>query len=215
MFLPLNSAAKPSYIQLMNRRTAILAPLFALALATPAAAGKISLSEVSRYLNSLKTAVADFTQINSDGTISTGKIYISRPGRVRFEYAPPEKQLVMAGGGQVAVFDGKSNQGPSQYPLSKTPLSIILAANTDLTRARMVTAHREEKNSTTVTAQDPEHPEYGNIKMVFTSKPTELRQWVVTDDAGQKTTVILGDMTKGVSIPPSKFSIPTEVNKRQ
>lgn len=199
----------------MNRRTAILAPLFALALATPAAAQKISLGEISRYLNGLKTVTADFTQINADGTISTGKVFISRPGRVRFEYAPPDRTLVMAGGGQVAVFDGKSNQGPNQYPLSKTPLSIILAANVDLGRARMVTAHKEAKNTTTVTAQDPEHPEYGNIKMVFTSGPTELRQWVVTDDAGQKTTVILGDLTKGVSIPPSKFSIPNEIGKRK
>lgn len=200
----------------MNRRTALFAPLFALALASPAAAGKISLGELSRYLNSLKTVVADFTQINADGTISTGKIFIQRPGRVRFEYAPPEKQLVMAGGGQVAVFDGKSNQGPSQYPLSKTPLSIILAANVDLGRARMVTDHRAgDKGLTTVTAQDPEHPEYGNIKMVFSEGPTELRQWVVTDDAGQKTTVILGDLTKGVSIPPSKFSIPIEAERRK
>ncbi|MFB2530575.1 outer membrane lipoprotein carrier protein LolA [Paracoccus sp. p3-h83] len=199
----------------MKRRTALLAPLFALVLATPAAAERISLNELSRYLNGLKTVVSDFTQINADGTISTGTVYISRPGRVRFEYAPPDKTLVMAGGGQVAVFDGKSNQAPEQYPLSRTPLSIILADNVNLGQARMVTQHREEKNTTTVTAQDPAHPEYGNIKMVFTAKPTELRQWVVTDNTGQKTTVILGDLKKGVEIGPSRFSIPTEVNKRR
>ncbi len=200
----------------MKRRTALLlAPLIALALATPAAAEKISLNELSKYLNGLKTVVSDFTQINADGTISTGKVYISRPGRVRFEYAKPDKTLVMAGGGQVAVFDGKSNQPPEQYPLSKTPLSIILAENVNLGKARMVTAHKEEKNTTTVTAQDPAHPEYGNIKMVFTGSPTELRQWVVTDNTGQKTTVILGELQKGVQIGPSKFSIPTEIDKRK
>ncbi len=204
----------------MNMRSALLlAPSLALGLAlglaSPAAAEKISLNELSNYLNGLKTVEAEFTQINADGTISTGTVYISRPGRVRFEYAPPEKTLVMAGGGQVAVFDGKSNQPPEQYPLSKTPLSIILAENVNLAQARMVTAHKEEKNTTTVTAQDPAHPEYGNIKMVFTGGPVELRQWVVTDNGGQKTTVILGDLSKGGEIPPSKFSIPTEIGKRK
>ena len=100
----------------------LLAPLFCLALAFPALAEKLSLNEISAYLNSIQTATADFTQINDDGSIVKGRIYIQRPGRVRFEYAPPEKSLVMAGSGTVAVFDAKSNQPPEQYPLTKTPL---------------------------------------------------------------------------------------------
>lgn len=193
-------------IRCMNLRSLALAPAFALVLAVPAMAEKISLNEISRYLNTIRTAVADFTQVNPDGSISTGTVYIHRPNRVRFEYKG-DKTLVVASAGQVAVFDRKSNTGPQQYPLSKTPLSIILADNINLGRARMVTAHTEQKNTTMVRAQDPAHPEYGNIQMVFTANPTQLRQWVVTDDAGKKTTVILGDMQTGVGIPASKFAL--------
>lgn len=192
-------------IGVMNIRSLALAPALVLGLAFPALAEKISLGEISRYLNSLKTVSSEFTQVNADGSISTGTVYIRRPGRVRFEYNN-DKTLMVASGGTVTVVDPKSNGGPQKYPLSKTPLSIILAANVDLGRANMVTGHSESKNSTVVTAQDPEHPEYGNIQMVFTS-PTELRQWVVTDDSGQKTTVILGEMRKGASIADSKFVI--------
>lgn len=198
----------------MNIKALALAPVLALGLALPAMAQKIPLNELSRYLNSLKTVTADFTQINSDGTISTGKLYIHRPGRVRFEYKGDDT-LVLASGGQVAVFDKKSNDGAQQYPLAKTPLSIILAANVNLGQANMVTAHSERKNTTVVKAQDPAHPEYGNIQMVFTGGPTELRQWVVTDDTGTKTTVILGEMSKGGAIAPSKFSITNEANRRK
>lgn len=197
----------------MKIRSLALAPVFALAFALPAMAEKISLNELSNYLNGLSTMNGKFTQVNNDGSISTGQIYIQRPGRVRFEYNN-DNQLVLASGGQVAVFDSKSNNGPQQYPLSETPLSIILAQNVNLGRANMVTGHSEQKNSTVVTAQDPAHPEYGNIQMVFTSGPTELRQWVVTDNAGEKTTVILGEMAKGGSFPPSTFSINNEVAKR-
>lgn len=189
----------------MNIRSLALAPALILGLAFPALAEKIPLNEISRYLNAMKTATSKFTQVNPDGTISTGTVYIRRPGRVRFEYNN-DRTLVVASGGTVTVVDSKSNGGPQSYPLSKTPLSIILASNVDLSRANMVTGYSEAKNSTVVTAQDPAHPEYGNIQMVFTS-PTELRQWVVTDDSGAKTTVILGEMRKGGSIADSKFVV--------
>lgn len=193
---------------------ALLAPLALLALALPAQAEKISLGDLSKYLNGLKTAEAEFTQVNADGTIATGKLFISRPGRVRFEYAPPEKSLVLASAGTVAIFDSKSNQPPEQYPLSKTPLSLILAQKVDLAQAKMVVGHREDGATTRVTAQDPVHPEYGTIEMVFSGKPVELRQWVITDDAGGQTTVILGEMVKGKSYGPALFSISAEAERR-
>ncbi|MFN3991347.1 MAG: LolA family protein [Tabrizicola flagellatus] len=198
----------------MNRRIALLAPL-AFLLPFPALAEKIPLGTLSAYLNGLTTVEADFTQINSDGTISTGKIYIRRPGRVRFEYAPPDRSLVIAGSQTVAIFDAKSNQPPEQYPLKRTPLNLILAANIDLGRAKMVVGHTEDGTSTRVRAQDPEHPEYGSIELVFTSNPVELRQWVITDDLGQQTTVILGEMKKGGEMRAGLFDITAETARRK
>lgn len=197
----------------MNRRI-FLSALAATALALPAQAQQLSLSDISRYLNSFTTGISEFTQINSDGTISTGTIYIKRPGRIRFEYNPPENSLVMAGGGSVAVFDPKSNDGPQRYPLSETPLKIILERNVDFTRTNMVTGHTSDGTRTTVTAQDPEHPEYGNIQMVYTADPVQLRQWIVTDDSGDQTTVILGDFVTGRAINDLKFNIIAETERR-
>ncbi len=204
-----------AYIDRMNRRTALLAPLAVLAFALPAQAEKISLAAISKYLNALKTAEAEFTQINGDGSISTGRIFIHRPNRVRFEYAPPDRNLVLASAGQVAVFDGKSNQPPEQYPLKRTPLNLILGANIDLGRAKMVVGHKQDGNKTVVRAQDPEHPEYGSIELVFTNSPVELRQWVIRDDSGNQTTVILGDMVKGKEYKPSTFTIEAEIARRK
>jgi outer membrane lipoprotein-sorting protein len=202
------------YMRDMNRRTAILAPLALFALGAPAFAARIPLAELSAYLNSLTTVEADFTQVNGDGSIATGRLFIRRPGRIRFEYAPPDRSLVMAGGQQVAIFDAKSNQPPEQYPLRRTPLNLILAADVNLGRAKMVVGHREVENTTRVVAQDPENPAYGTIELVFTGSPVALRQWIITDDVGNKTTVILGEMKKGGSIPASYFDITAETRKR-
>ncbi len=188
----------------------ILIALFLLA--SPAAAEKLSLNAISNYLNGLQTAKGKFTQVNGDGSISTGTMYLKRPGRVRFEYAPPTKSLVMAGGGQVAVFDPKSDE-PTRFPLNQTPLKIILEKNVNLARRNMVTGHKSDGTKTVVTAQDPKRPDYGFIQMVFTGNPVQLRQWIVDDRTGNVTTVILGDWTEGVSVPNRLFNIQSEMKK--
>lgn len=206
---------KAHYIRCMNRRSLLLAPVALVALALPAVAQAIPLDEVSRYFNAFSTAQAKFTQINPDGTLTTGRLFIHRPGRMRFEYDPPDNALVIAAGGQVSIFDPKSNQGPTQYPLSRTPLNLILAPRVDLTRNRMVIDHLQDGNATVVVAQDPDRPDYGSIRLVFTDSPTELRQWRVTDDAGRQTAVILGDMETGMSIPARLFNVLAETEARQ
>ncbi|MDP5360441.1 MAG: outer-membrane lipoprotein carrier protein LolA, partial [Paracoccaceae bacterium] len=69
--------------------------------------------------------------------------------------------------------------------------------------------------TTTVTAQDPDNPNYGSIQMVFTANPIELRQWVVTDDLGTQTTVILNDLVAGGTLGDILFNIQAETRNRQ
>ena len=172
--------------------------------ASVASADKIPLNDISKYLNALKAASGDFTQINDDGTISAGKIYIKRPGRMRFEY---DDAVVLANNGAVVIIDKKSNQPPETYPLKRTPLSIILARNVNLGQAEMVVGHDFDGTATVVKAQDPKNPEYGNIELKFTSNPVELRQWVVNDANGGRSTVILGGLTKGGRIANRLFVV--------
>lgn len=191
-----------------------LAPVLMLALAAPAWADKIPLADISAYLNGLTTAEAQFTQVNADGSKATGKLYIKRPGRMRFEYANDDT-LVLASGGQVAIFDPKSNQIAEQYPLKRTPLNLILADKIDLGQAKMVVGHEEDGANTAVVAQDPEHPEYGSIRLLFSANPVALRQWVITDDTGQKTALILDQLKPGVDPGPLMFSITAETDARK
>lgn len=186
----------------------------ALSFAGPVVAEPISLSEISRYFNSFRTARADFTQINGDGTLSTGRLMIRRPGRVRFEYDAPDQSLVLAASGSVNVFDARSNSGPSTYPLSRTPLNLILDDVVNLQRERMVVQHYEDGPTTNVVAQDPAHPEYGSIRLVFSANPTELRQWVITDDMGTETTVVLGTLRTGVTLGSFLFNLDAEMRRR-
>lgn len=200
----------------MKLKTYLFAILIALTSAgTMASADKLSLNALSSYLNSLKSVDAQFTQINGDGTLSTGRIFIKRPGRIRFEYDPPNDALVLASAGQLAIFDPKGDGGPETYPLSKTPLSLILAENINLKRARMVLGHSYDGKATSLLVQDPEFPERGRINLVFTGPKAALRQWIIEDDSGSVTTVILNDVKTGMELGDSKFNIMLNAQKRK
>ncbi|WP_299147119.1 outer membrane lipoprotein carrier protein LolA [uncultured Tateyamaria sp.] len=192
----------------MKMMTRIAAMALAALTAQAAWADKLPLNSISSYLNDLKTAQGSFTQINDDGTIDTGTVYIKRPGKMRFEYNAPNTSLVVASANAVYIADSKSNQPPETYPLRRTPLSLILARNVNLGRANMVVGHDFDGTATIVTAQDPENPEYGNIQMKFTDSPVQLRQWVVNDSGGGQTTVVLGELSTGGSLSNRLFDAP-------
>lgn len=112
-----------------------LAPAIAvLSFTVTASAEKLSLAEISNYLNSLNTVEAEFVQTNDDGSRSSGQVTIKRPGRMRLEYEGSEA-LVLTSNGEVAIFDPGSNGPPQSFPLFATPLNIILKRNVDLTTA--------------------------------------------------------------------------------
>ena len=188
--------------------------ILCMALASPVAAEKISLNEISSYFNSMTTAEAQFSQITDTGETSTGRLFIRRPGRIRFEYDPPEATLVVVGGGQVAVFDPKSRDEPLRFPLRHSPLNLILEREVDLAQRDMVVAHFEVESQTAVTLQDPENPDYGFIQLIFNDNPVQLHQWVVQDNSGGQTHIILDSLTEGGKLSNMLFNIQHEMRKR-
>jgi len=173
----------------------------------PSLADRISLNKISDYINGLTTLQADFEQINSDGSIDRGKLYIRRPGRMRLEYTAPNNALVIAGAGSVAIFDDKSKNGPTLFPLKKTPLNLLLKKNVDLSKNEMITEHTANNENTFIVAKDPKRKSQGSIKMVFSNSPVSLQGWTITNQSNQKTKIILDKLDKKTKIPLYLFNI--------
>lgn len=202
-------AANPAYIATMNRRDLFAAAAaLCLSAALPAQANDArDLARISAYLNSITTLAGDFVQIDPDGLLSEGEFFISRPGRIRFEYAEPNPALVISDGFWVAVIDKRYDQ-IDRYPLSETPLNLILKENVNLAQEGAVQRIEQGDGQMRVLAIDPDHPERGSITLIFGANPLELRQWIIDDSQGGVTTVALSETRSNVAIEPKVFVIP-------
>jgi len=198
----------------MNRKqflaSAVSAALFAAAASSPAlaqsAADARDLRRISNYLNSNETLAGDFVQVGPDGEVNEGRFYLRRPGRVRFEYEPPNPALVVSDGFWVGVTDTRLKT-VDRYPLSDTPLHLLLKEDVDLAREGAVKKIERAANQMRVTAVNPDNPSQGSITLVFTDNPLELRQWIVVDQQGLITTVALREMRSNISLKPDLFVI--------
>jgi len=190
-----------------------LAALAVLALGAPAAAAQGmnqgDLLRISNYLNGLTTMTGTFVQIAPDGTLSRGTFYLRRPGRIRFDYRPPNPALIVADGTWVGVCD-RQIETFERYPLGETPLDLLLRDRVDLRDEGAVQEIARRDNQLRVRAIDPDNPEYGSITMVFSNLPLELRQWVVVDAQGLTTTVALSETRSNVDLDPELVVIEDE-----
>jgi outer membrane lipoprotein-sorting protein len=193
-------------------RRLILATLLALSAAVPAQAAKwtaqqsADLDRVSAYLNSIHTMRGGFTQIGPQGQTDQGKFYILKPGKIRFDYDPPNPTLVISDGLSIAVYNTKLNTA-NRYPLTGTPLNLLLSDHLDLKKSSMITGVQHSPGQLIVTGRASDRRATGNITIVFTDPGLELRQWTIVDAQGLPTTVSINNVQQGVALPESAFKI--------
>src|SRR6478735_9100358 len=139
------------------------------------------IDRVNVYLMSVQNLVGDFVQVGPDGRRSEGKIYLSKPGRVRFEYKPPSPIELVSDGSSLVVRDRKL-ETQDLYPLSQTPLRFLLADRIDLTKDTSVVA--VSSDDTFVSLAIEEKQTLGGthkVLLMFSAKDTQLKQWTITD----------------------------------
>jgi|FEC22Drversion2_1045045.scaffolds.fasta_scaffold00474_35 outer membrane lipoprotein-sorting protein len=165
-----------------------------------------AIRQINAYLNSLSTLEGDFVQVAPDGHISQGRFYIERPGRLRFEYAPPVQMQVISDGRWVAVQDRKLKT-TEKYPLMTTPLNVILSNDIDLMRDTRILAVYPESELVTISIEQTSGDAAGTLTLMFDPAAQELRRWTITDVQGLDTTVALENVVYGVAIDPKMFRI--------
>lgn len=181
-----------------------------IALVAPAiiAAAPTPLDTVSAHLRAVETMTASFTQTDRTGKSIGGTLLLKRPGRIRFEYPPSAKLLVVGDGRALTMIDYAVNQ-VSRWPIGDSPLSVLLDPKQDIGRfARTVPS--QDASMLLLQARDPKHPEFGTITIAFTKRPDApaglmLEGWTVVDAQGNRSTVRLSSQRFNVPISDKAF----------
>ena len=168
--------------------------------------------QIAEHFSSVKSMQGEFVQFGPRGEQTGGKFFIQRPGMLRFNYDAPSPMRVISDGNNVVIGNSKMKTW-SLYPLSKTPLSLLLSDRIDLS-TKMVRNVKEEADLTTIVLGDRSIFADSTITMMFDPKSYELRQWTITDNQGKDTSVMIFNVKTGVQFDQSVFKVPyEEVNK--
>jgi outer membrane lipoprotein-sorting protein len=181
-----------------------LTPSFGLA----QAAGSAAAQKIADHFSSVKSMVGEFVQFGPRGEQTGGKFYIERPGKLRFNFEDPSPIRVIADGKNVAIGNMKLKTW-DLYPLSKTPLSLLLADKIDLGN-QMVRDVKEESDLTTIVLGNKSVFGDSTITMMFDSKTYDLRQWTITDAQNKDTSVMIYNVQNGVNLDDKVFNVPYE-----
>ncbi|MCR6501578.1 outer membrane lipoprotein carrier protein LolA [Shinella sp. CPCC 101442] len=185
----------------------LLSPVEASAQASAAA------QKIADHFASVKTMAGEFVQFGPRGEQTGGKFFIDRPGKIRFNYEDPSPMRVIADGRSVVIGNRKLKTW-DLYPLSKTPLNLLLSEKIDLS-AKMVRSVKEEADLTTIVLGDRNMFGDSTITMMFDPKTYDLRQWTITDAQGKDTSVMIFNVKTGIPLDAKVFTIPyDEVRQR-
>jgi outer membrane lipoprotein-sorting protein len=168
---------------------------------------KAQAAKVSAYLSSLQNLVGNFVQVGPDGTKTKGDFFIQKPGKVRFEYDPPNPIDIVADGSTLVVRDRKLAT-QDIYPLSQTPLRYLLSDRIDLMKDTNVVNVTSDDIFISVTIEEKQAlVGTSRLMLMVGAKDGQLKQWTVTDPQGYDTTVAVYNLDSTKKIDPSMFKI--------
>ena len=164
------------------------------------------LNQVENYLNQFNNISSQFIQSSSIGDQGSGKIFISKPGKLRIEYKKDNKFLIIADGKWLHYFDTDLNEIQSII-IEKSPAWILLKKNINLKQDFNIKKLEKKKGKITLTISDKNIENIEEIKLIFSVNPIRLKKWIITDNQEIETTVALLNIKKEKKFKPKTFEL--------
>lgn len=166
-----------------------------------------AVEKANAYFNSVSSLVSDFVQVGADGRRSEGRLYLQKPGKIRFEYEPPSTLQVVSDGTSVVVRDRKLNT-QDMYSIGQTPLKFLLKERIDLSRDAKVLSVSNDRDLVSLVVED--RATLGGtsrITLMMDPRDYSLKRWIIRDPQGYETSVALSNVEKNKRPDPNAFRI--------
>ena len=165
-----------------------------------------AVQRINAYFNNITNLQGSFEQIDSTEKRSTGRFYVQRPGKIRFDYAPPSGLRIVADGSSLAIEDSDLKT-VEKYPIGSTPFKLLLSEAVDLARDARVVGVESQQGMLAISLEDKSGDAAGTIRLVFDSgAELQLKQWTITDAQGLTTRVTVNDIVSGRKVAADFFT---------
>jgi outer membrane lipoprotein-sorting protein len=165
---------------------------------------KKTIERVENYLSGLSSITSEFTQVAPDGTLTSGKFFLERPGKMRWQYNPPTPVLMVANGSELIYYDYELEQ-LTHIPLDSTLIGFLAKNKISFSDSVGIISFEEKMGSIRIGIAQRERPTDGQLVLEFVDKPLLIRNMVVTDTSGLVTTVSLNNANFGAKIDEKLF----------
>ena len=147
-------------------------------------------SQIEKFFKNLATLEADFIQVSSSGNVSSGKIYLDLPGKLRIDYINPNNLLITSKGFWIVIQD-RETKTTNNIPVKSTPFSILLENKLIFKNENFKTEYSLASGIITLKIKSQNKDISESLIMEFSEKPFSLKKWIISDTFGDKTTVLI------------------------
>jgi len=163
-----------------------------------------NIDRIQEYLSGLTTIISDFTQVAPDGSLTSGKFYLERPGRMRWQYNPPTPILMVSNGSEMVYYDYELEQ-VSHIPLDQTLIGFLAQNPIRFDKTVGLTGFSQSADVIRISLAQLGKPQDGELTLEFSDKPLAIRNMVIRDAQHQVTTVSLNNAQFDVKLNPKLF----------
>ena len=174
---------------------------------------RADLARIDAALNSTDTFSGRFTQIGADGSYAEGKVYVNRPGKLRFEFDQPNPLLIVSDGVTLVQQD-RALETFDRVPLSATPLNYFLKENVNLAEDTEIIGLIKNAAEWRVTARDGSGEVDGALTLVLDANSLAIKEWIIADSFGGHTRVSLSNIKYNERLNPRLFILREDSNRR-
>ena len=160
------------------------------------------------WFNKIRTISADFVQVASDGTSAEGRLAFRRPSRMKITYGKGDELQLITSSVWLHV-DRPDEHLLTSYPISETPLSLILADKVSFRLDGYETRVLPSiAGIVRIQIGKDDGEGAGRLTLEFSEKPFQFRRWIILDAAGIETSVTLQNIVFDQPIANEAFKIP-------
>jgi len=167
----------------------------------------VNKDKIINYLEEFRSLKSEFVQINNNGDILSGKLFVLRPGKFRIEY-DQIPLVIISNGKRVAVIN-KELKSVTFHSPNEIPVGVLLFKKLSMKGIRILKLI-ERENRISIDVVDSNFANQGFVEILFEKKPFDMKKWTIFKNDNSKTEVFFNNILLDKQLLPRLFDIEKE-----